>query len=187
MSDAPNPLNPYAAHEGPAKSVADDDLRLPLGQTRGMVNQVLVIGILMIVQGVLNLIMAVGCAGYSVFMPEVMRQAAKQQGGGPQMPPNAIAWMTYGLGAMAVVALIVGVFNIYSGINIMRFRGRTTAIVSLSLGLGMISTCYCFPTSLALAIYGLIVLLNPSVKLAFELATQGRSAKNIQRSFAMLP
>ena len=42
------------------------------------------------------------------------------------------------------------------------------AIVMLCTGMLSIATCYCFPTRFALAIYGLIVLLNGPVKLAFR-------------------
>jgi hypothetical protein len=55
------------------------------------------------------------------------------------------------------------------------------------MGLLTLLTCYCFPTSLGLFIYGLIVLLNDSVKLGFELADRGYSSAEIKRAFAQLP
>jgi hypothetical protein len=191
MSLDPQPLNPYAVNIAPTGIVTEENLRLALGQTRGMIGQIPILGVLMIVHGVVDLLMAIICGGYAIFLPDFMRQvqaqAVKQGGQATPMPPEAMFWMTFGFGFVAVLALVVGVLTIYSGINVMRFRGRMTAIVSLGMGLAMIATCYCFPTSLALSIYGLITLLNPSVKLGFELAKQGRSPRDIQRSFAMLP
>ena len=56
----------------------------------------------------------------------------------------------------------------------------------LCVGMVSIMTCYCFPTSLALAIYGLVVLLSQPVKLAFDLGDQGYDPTEIQKAFLML-
>ena len=64
-------------------------------------------------------------------------------------------------------------------------RGLVHHMTALSIL--TIAGCYCLPTAIGLFIYGLIVLLNPSVKRAFEMGEQGYSANKIQNHFARLP
>jgi len=185
-------MNPYSAATVRADALREGELQLPDVQTRGMISQVPILGVLMILQGAMEFLVGIVIVGYAIFMPQFMQQmqnqAAKQ--GGPQppaLPAQAAAWITIGGSVLAVVILAIALLTIYSGFKVYRFKSRTLAIVSLFSGLVMIATCYCFPTSLALTIYGLIVMLNPSVKLGFDLQKNGYSAQNIQRAFAILP
>jgi hypothetical protein len=89
-------------------------------------------------------------------------------------------------GSLAGVMLVIGVLRIVAGIGVLRFRGRVFGMVTLVAGLGVVVSCYCLPTSIALAIYGLIVLLDRPVVTAFELGQQGYSSDEIQTAFARL-
>lgn len=188
MEDQPPRLNPYASNIGPTPPTDAGELNAALGYRRGMIGHIPILAVLMVIQGVLELLMAVAFAGYAVLMPEMFqemqKQAAKQGGQGGGMPAAMPAWLTTVGVALAIVILIIGALTIYSGLNVYRFRGRVMAIVMLGAGLSLIFTCYCFPTALALAIYGLITLLNPSVKYGFDLRAQGHAAQDIQRLFA---
>ncbi|MBC7964884.1 MAG: hypothetical protein H7Z17_03070 [Fuerstia sp.] len=90
-------------------------------------------------------------------------------------------------GGMGLVSFVTGVLGIWAGIRMLSFRGRTFGIVAVSLGLLSLFGCYCLPTAIGLFAYGLIVLLNPSVKRAFEIAEQGYKPNEIQNHYARLP
>jgi hypothetical protein len=86
-------------------------------------------------------------------------------------------------GGMGLCGIIPGSMQAYSGWKLYKFQSRTLAIVSLSAGLATMLTCYCAPTSIGLMIYGLIVLMNDSVRQAFDLAKQGNSPDQIDAFF----
>ncbi len=185
------PMNPYVASTISTAPNNAGDIILPNGTQRGLIGQVTVVGILMIVQGALEVFMGIVVAGYAAFFPtfmDAMQEQAVKTGETMQpMPPEFANWMMAGGALLGGLVLIIGIVTIIAGYKITQFRGRILAIVSLCLGLTSVFTCYCFPTALALTIYGLIVLLNTPVKLAFEYAAAGYSNKAIQRAFAMLP
>lgn len=192
--DEPQPSdptpNPYSApNSDPGAPHRGGPIPLPAGQHRGMVGQAVVVGVLMAVQGAINLVAGVIAAIYSVFMPYVMedvrQQAAKNagQGAAAPLPENFGLYFGIAFGLAAVVLFGLGILLIYSGYNVARYQRRTLAIIALMSGLVTLFTCYCFPTSLALGIYGMIFLLNQPVGLAFELRSQGYSPTEIQRSF----
>ena len=181
--------NPYIAGEAETEFIATGEIGLPAGQDRGLVGHVPVLGVLMIVQGVLVLFYGVIMVVLATFMPTLIAQMQIQPG--PQNPngmdPTVMSrFMLVAYGVMAVVLLLMGTLNTLSGFRLVKFQGRVFAIVSLCLGFGTIISCYCFPTAMALAIYGLIVLLNQPVITAFELGRQGFSSNQIQRAFARL-
>ncbi|MGV3483809.1 MAG: hypothetical protein ACO1RT_05280 [Planctomycetaceae bacterium] len=190
MNQRQQPLNPYAVDTA-SNANAGQHAAAPLALRRGMIGHVPILAVLMIAQGGLVVLMGLAFAGYAYFMPALLRemqqQAVKQGGQGAAMPPQMPVFMTTIGVTLAVLILLVGATTIYSGINVFRYRGRTMAMVSLGAGLCLIFTCYCFPTAIALAIYGLLTLLDPSVRHAFEMREQGVPAEEIQRSFAGLP
>lgn len=179
-----NTDNPYAFNQTTAPQPKT-------GSPREMVNHVMALSILMIVQGSLSALCGLGVGALALVMPAVMKAQAgmpPRPGMPPQQMPPEMEWIlvvTYG--GMAVVLLGTGIFGIWGGIRIMKFRGRTLGIVALSVGLFAMFGCYCAPTAIALFIYGLIVLLNPPVKQAFEMGEQGRTADEIRNHFARLP
>ena len=183
MSD---PNNPYAS--GDVEQFTDPNRRLHVEGVNepGLTGHVLALGILMIVQGVLELLMGCALVGYALFMPEVFRQMQNQPGA-PDMPPEMLQIMPLAMGIIAVFMFLVGLATTIAGIQVMRFRWRMFGILSLIAGLGSLVSCYCLPTALALAVYGLIVLVNEPVRLAFGFGSEGYPAKQIRNAFARLP
>ena len=181
------PFNPY----GPASSVellaSAGSISLPAGIKRGMVNQVPIVGVLMIVQGVLDALVGIGIGFYALLMPklfeEIQRQAAAQGNNAQPMPPEMGVAMTIGMVVLGAAILAIGALTIYSGIRVIKYESRTLGIAMLCAGMATIATCYCFPTSIALAVYGMIVFFNAPVSLAFDLRKQGHDVPSIQRAF----
>ena len=188
-TDNPN-ANPYQPNPDRGTLEIDQPIQLPEGQQRGMVGQTTVLGVLMIVQGVLNGLAGVCVAGYAVLMPKMMNEMQNQPngaGGQPPMPENFALYFGIGGAILSVVVLISAGLLIYSGIGVMRFERRSLAIGSLCFAMVSFFTCYCFPTSFALGIYGLILLLNQPVVQAFALRSKGYTARRIQQAFLSLP
>jgi len=91
-----------------------------------------------------------------------------------------------GGGVLAGVLFVSGVLLVYAGYNVTQYCGRILSFAALGLSLVTIFTCYCAPTSFALAVYGLIFLLNQPFSLAFTLRSQGYSSRKIQQAFFTL-
>ena len=119
-------------------------------------------------------------------MPIMLAQA-QQQGGAAPMPANVTWAFVVGGTVVAIVMFGLGGLWIYSGVSVMKYRRRTLAIVALAAGMVTFFTCYCFPTSLVMGIYGLIFLLNEPVARAFQMGSQGKSVQEIQQHFAAMP
>ncbi|NQU22002.1 MAG: hypothetical protein HQ567_12020 [Candidatus Nealsonbacteria bacterium] len=153
---------------------------------RGLVGHVRVVAILMIVQGVLETLMGVGLIVAAVVVPQII---AQQQRGEPQwppqgLPPEEVLWMVRLMyGGMGLAGLIAGVLHIVAGVRNYRFRGRTFGIVASVAGLLAIATCYCLPTAVAVAVYGLVVLLNTEVSEAFALREAGYPSSDVLAHF----
>ncbi len=72
-----------------------------------------------------------------------------------------------------------GVLQIVAGIRNRQFKNRILGVMAVSIGAAAIMLVYCAPTAIALLIYGLIVLLNPSVEEAFIMRDEGLSREDI--------
>jgi hypothetical protein len=152
-----------------------------------MANQVIVVAILMIVQGVLECLMGIFLAVMAlVFVPSFLEMAERQQkgapGGPPGMPPGFAELATGIYLVMGLAGLIAGIAHLVAGIRNVSYRGRVLGMVAMFLGLISIGTCYCAPTSLGVMIYGLIVYFNQETARAFELGEQGMSREEIRRT-----
>jgi hypothetical protein len=90
----------------------------------------------------------------------------------------SIAYVGCGL-----LILCIGALHIISGIQCMRFRGRTLTIVTLFCNVPVLVTCYCAPTGIAITVYGLIVLFQNDVAQAFAMAAQGATVAQIKDAF----
>lgn len=149
-----------------------------------LVQQVRILGILNAVQGGLELIMALFFLFYAVFLPIMMNTPEFREGQPDSPPPGFVLGMGIGLGVVGALLLVVAVCRIVSGVRCWWFRSRSLAMVSMILGAVSIFTCYCAPTSLAVLVYGLIVMLAPPVKQAFEMAASGMPPEQILHEFS---
>jgi hypothetical protein len=176
---SPSPTPDFSDRAAPTSAV------VPGQRTRGLVGHVRVVSILMIVQGILSLLMGLMLGAMAIFMGAVFTfdpPPGANNGDGPSpMVFGMIMGGTY-LG-MGLAGIIPGIMQIYSGFKTYQFQKRTLAIVSVCSGMATVLTCYCSVTAIALMIYGLIVLLDQSVREAFELAKQGHSADQIDLMF----
>jgi uncharacterized membrane protein HdeD (DUF308 family) len=147
-----------------------------------MVNQVPVVAILLIIEGILECLAGLFVAAMGPMMFTMMSQVPQQPG--MQQPPKEVVGI---MGAvyvvLGVVVLCVGILRIVAGIRNLKYRGRVLAIVALAAGILPSLTCWCLPTSLGLLIYGLIVYLNSDVARAFAMADQGMTPDQIKASF----
>lgn len=154
-----------------------------------MANQIPVVAILMIVQGVLECLLALLLVVAGVLLPqalEIAGRARQRPGGGwlPDLPPEFIeiaAVLYVGLGA---VVLLSGLLRVIAGSRNLNYRGRTFGIVSLAAGVVTSLTIWCAPTSLGLLIYGLIVYLNEESARAFALGAEGKRPEEIKQLLA---
>lgn len=162
---------------------------LPPPQAPGLVGQVRIVAILMIVQGVLELLMGCFLVGMSIMAVTVMKDAFANNPGMPppgQGPsPEVMGNIVFGTYlAMGLGAFVLGLLHCYAGYQNFNFRGRVLGIVASLAGLGAVFTCYCLPTGIALCIYGLIVHCNPSVAAAFQMQAEGYSGDAILATFS---
>jgi hypothetical protein len=144
----------------------------------GMMNQFNVLGILQIVQGVLEALMG----GLLVVMAFVMPQFAMQ---GPQTPTNNM--VMYGItiyyGVAGGFTLIFAIMRIFAGTTSFWIKGRLLMYLSLIGGLASCLTIYCTLTSIPLLIYGIIVMRHPAIKVAYQMSKKGMSASEIRDAF----
>lgn len=149
-----------------------------------MVGQVKVVAILMIVQGALALVMGllvmgVGALGTFGVMASPSNPRTHDAAVGTVI---MILYLIYGLLITVAAAL-----NLFAGVKSLGFRGRTLALVALFANLIPVLTCYCTPTSLAVMIYGLIVMFQQDVAQAFQMGEEGAPAETIVARFSRPP
>ena len=145
----------------------------PLG--RGMVGHVPIVALLLVVQGLLEILFALMCLAFIALVlwapdPELA-----------QMRPLAVI-----AGIISIPAFGFGALRLVAGYCNYRFRRRTLGMVALSVGLLAMMTAYCAPTAIALAIYGLIVYVNEPVIAAFQMGSRGKSPAEINAAFPPL-
>jgi len=152
-----------------------------------MVRQVLVVSILMIIHGVMLAVMGLYLAVAGPTFLSAFGQAMQAQQNVPEKDKAAVASMgSIGAGVLivlGVVVLLVGLLHIVGGIRCLRFRGRVLALLALFANILPLFTCYCAPTSIAMTVYGLIVLFNGDVAKAFAMGAQGATPDDIKRAF----
>lgn len=130
---------------------------------RGRAHHLPTLGVLTIVNGALMLALGLMNLVTYFVMFGFMASSATQD-----VPPEAegMFWgIMVGAGLLSsVVHLVPGALQIWSGWRMRQRVGRTLAIVALSSGLATLLGCYCFPTSLALFIWGLMILLDDGTR-----------------------
>lgn len=171
--------NPYATPSPASEYSSPDGI---LAQEASKVNQVMVVGILQIVLGVMELGMGAVLLFSAFFMTYVFSEMSNQPGAEP--PPQMFI---YGMQAYYIAGgILVSVFSLMrigSGIGSFWFRGRTWMIISLIGGMASVLTCYCSIFSVGLGIYGLVVMFSSGVKKAYRLAAEGMPAAEIKQRF----
>jgi hypothetical protein len=170
--------NPYQSPEQPSGPFAPslpEGLRLLPSR---FVGHVRVVAILMLIQGMLELGMAVLLGVMAVVLPQMMVQEAL-----PAPPETFFRIMTLTYGGMAAATFVAALLHIMAGVQNLRFRGRVFGIVAMACGVLTALTCYCLPTAVGLGVYGLIVYLNEGVVEAFQMGKSGYSARQIVAAF----
>jgi hypothetical protein len=146
----------------------------------GMARQIPAVAILLMVQGGLEMLMGGILALTGGTFAVLVVQQQGQPGGANAPPGPPFGWLmvavyaVMGIGTFGVAAL-----KLFAGWQNYSFRGRRWGIAALASGALSIVTCYCFPTGLALMIYGLIVYLNAEAAWAFSLGDQGLTREQV--------
>jgi hypothetical protein len=144
-----------------------------------MVQQVPIVGILMIVHGGLVSLMGLLYAilGPTMFALVQMDKSARAD------DRTMMAVMSVGYIGCGLLVLAVGVLHILSGIQCLRFRNRILILTTLFCNIPVLFTCYCALTGIGMTVYGLIVMFNKDVAAAFDMAAQGASPAQIKDAF----
>lgn len=177
MDSSNLPINPYASTEVVANPVSS-----PMPHENRMVGHLMAVGILQIVFGCLELIMGMFLAFYAVFFSVFLPNMKPP--GQPPMDPNVIFGLSVGFGIGGVLVIGFSILRIASGIGSFWFRGRVWMLASLIGGMVTALTCYCAPFSIGIGVYGLIVVLSPAVRKAYEMRAAGIMPNDIKAQFA---
>ena len=154
-----------------------------------MAKNVPVVAILMIVQGVLEMLMGLLYVLIGPMLFGFLSLAGpppSSSAGGPT-PAETMGIMSAVYIAMGLPALIAGVLKVVAAIKNLKYRGRTLGIVALASGAVTVVTCYCMPTAIALMVFGLIVYLNEESVRAFAMGEEGRSPEEIKAELLKVP
>jgi hypothetical protein len=143
-----------------------------LRMDQGLIGHVPIIAALLIVQGGLELLFALFCYAFIALVYW-----------GPEKELSGMHGVAVLFAFVSVPSLVSGVLRIVAGCFNVRYRRRGLGMTALCLGLATMVTGYCAPTSIALAVYGLIVYVNESVTAAFAMGDRGRSVGEIRGAF----
>jgi hypothetical protein len=178
--------NPYQSPNYQPQHFQDPAFQPPAGANEyGWVSQTRIVAILNMVQGGLELPVGLMYVGLAFFFPAIVKlDQANNPNFRNEAPPEEMIWFLFAVYmTIGVCVILSGVLRLWAGFSNYRFRGRMLGIVSLVLGMVSVFSCYCAPTGLAILIYGLIVLLNTAVKMAFDMGDQGMSTDQILAAF----
>lgn len=142
------------------------------GGDRGLIGHVPIVALLLIAQGVSEILFGVFCCAFAALVYW-----------GPEEELAGMRGLGVLLAAISVPCLIVGMLRIIAGLFNYRYRRRGLGIIALACGLFAIITGYCAPTAIALAIYGLIVYVNEPVVMAFQMGDSGRPRSEIRTAY----
>ncbi len=143
------------------ESIVCAKCRLRAGGGTRWSTQVPVLSIVTIVHGVLVTLLGAVYLMLAVllaFAPSETRHA------GDPPPEFMFVFMT----CFGLLQLLPGVLQIVAGVRLHRARGRAFAMIALASGMVTMLGCYCFATSVLLAVWGLIVLNDAEVRAQFD-------------------
>lgn len=154
-----------------------------------MSKHVTAVAILMIIQGLLELLMA-GLYGVYVVFGAAM---------------GAIPWVSSEVtvdeqwaftGIFAILTVFMSIFSVLFGaaaivkfvaaFHNLKYRKRTLGIIALASSAVALPNLYCLVTAVPLLVYGLVVYLDLQTKQAFELGEQGVPAGQIPGQIAAI-
>lgn len=142
-----------------------------------MVHQIRVVAVLLMVHGVLAFAMGLLYIGMGLLMPYVTSASGGPfRGGNQQLAFQTMFWVYFAMGGPALIA---GGVQVVAGWRAYDLRSRRLAIAAVLSGVIASSTCYCAPTAIMMAIYGLVVLLNSTVAQAFAWRAEGAAAHQV--------
>ena len=174
-----NNTNPYAS------PTIDQAAKAVPGRSRSMFNQIRIVAICMIIQGILELLFAAYMIAMSFIYPMILEQVPNQQ-----IPANEAEMLDtvqyYSVMYFAIVGgliFLVGAMRLCAGILNFQYRARTLGIITNFLGIASIATCYCLPTGIAICVYGSIIYFNPDVAQAFQMKANGHKDSEILEFF----
>jgi hypothetical protein len=136
-----------------------------------MVQQVQIVCILQIVNGVLVSLMGLLLCLAGPMLFAVI--SAEKKGNLDAEDQMFLSIMSIFYVVFGLLVLIPGLLNIIAPIRAMTFRGRTLWAIALFSNAVPVFTCYCAPTSIAIMVFGLIVFFNEEVAQAFKLGAEG--------------
>ena len=163
--------NPYSDNDPPSPNAFQS--QAPIGSSDPYIKQIPVVGILNLVQASLELMMCVMVIGIAIFMWTMQNDPKLQNI--PNAPP--MQWIAIGYFIFGAVIGVIATLRLVAGIMILKKRGRVFSIVASILGLATVFTCYCSLTSIALCVYSLVVLIQPSVIEEFDRARLSPAAQ----------
>jgi len=138
----------------------------------GLARQTPIVAVLMMMNGGLLVIYSLYLFGLAFTLSD---KIVAQVGNQPDNPAlKHLTPHTFGLILQAVFIALGGLtaasgtLGLWAGALNFSHRGRTLGIVALVSGLVSVVTCWCFPSSLALLIYGLIIYLSHDAERAFR-------------------
>ena len=110
--------------------------------------------------------------GGAVFIAAMAKDPKFTQAlGNSQVSPGFLVAIYAVLG---VVIALIAALRMVAGIMTLYKRGRILTLTSAVVCLASVFTCYCSLTSIAVAIYTLVVLVQPSVIAEYERIRQER-------------
>ncbi len=175
--EAPTTSTPRRKEPGP----------LPPPQAPGLAGHIRIVAVLMIIQGFLELAIGGMLTIMAFVFPSVLAAAIAadpqvQKQGAPNAEEAAwvvmIVYLVMGLGGV-----IPGLLHVAAGFRNAFYKARTLGLAALSFGLATLPLVVCLPTALILAIYGIVVYLNPASVKAFEMGEDGYSGEAIYVTF----
>jgi hypothetical protein len=178
--------NPYESPTGAAPEGRKEPGPLPPPEPPGMAGHIRVAAVLMMIQGffevafggLLTVMAFVFPAGFAAMI--AADPQAPADGPDPQVAAKMLMSMYL---IMGLAGVIPGIAHLIAGFRNVHYRGRTIGLAALGLGLGTLPLFVCLPTALILAIYGLVVYLDPSSTKAFEMGERGYSPEAIYETF----
>ena len=170
--------NPYSAS---VTQVAHGTQRSPVYS--GLVNHVVIVGILQIVFGIMELFMGVFLVFYAFLFSVIIPGMNNGPANNPP-PPEVILGLSIGFGIGGGIVLLFSILRITTGIFCFWFKNRTLTLVSLIGGLVTALTCYCSPFSIGIGVYGMVVMFDAAVRQAYQLSAEGVSAEEVRARFA---